>query len=105
MKNEINENKALSQTSVMQSVFKIPLEQQVENAILNDGGVLKGASNEIIVIAKIFAIEFALWKETIMQDDNGMYFSESRAQISRKNPVDINGLLEVFERVRSETVA
>ena len=95
----------LPQTAVMQSVFKIPLEQQIENAILNDGGILEGASNEIIVIAKIFAIEFALWKETIMQDDNGMYFTESRVQISRKNPVDINGLLEVFESIRSETVA
>lgn len=81
------------------------LEQKIENAILNDGGVLKGAINEIIVVAEIFAIEFALWKETIMQDDDGMYFSESRAQVSRKNPVDINGLLEVFKRMRSETVA
>jgi hypothetical protein len=81
------------------------LEQKIENAILNDGGVLKGAVNEIIVVAEIFAIEFALWKETIMQDDDGLYFSESRAQVSRKNPVDINGLLEVFKRIRSETVA
>lgn len=55
--------------------------------------------------AEKFAIDFALWKETIMQDENGLYFSKSRAQVSRKNPVDINGLLEVFKRIRSETVA
>lgn len=53
--------------------------------------------------AEKFAIEFALWKETIMQDENGLYFSESRAQISRNNPVNIQKLLDVFKRVRSET--
>jgi hypothetical protein len=45
-----------------------------------------------------FAIGFALWKETIMQDENGFYYSESRAQISRKNPVNIQILLEIYKK-------
>jgi len=45
-----------------------------------------------------FAIEFALWKETIMQDENGLYFSESRARISRNNPVNIQILLEIYKK-------
>lgn len=48
--------------------------------------------------AEKFAIEFALWKETIMQDEKGLYFSESRAQISRKNPVNIQILLEIYKK-------
>jgi len=50
--------------------------------------------------AEKFAIGFALWKETIMQDENGLYFSESRAQISRNNPVNIQKLLDVFKHIR-----
>jgi len=48
--------------------------------------------------AEKFAIEFALWKETIMQDENGFYYSESRAQISRNNPVNIQILLEIYKK-------
>ena len=33
------------------------LEDKIRNAILNDGGVIKGAVDEILVLAKIFAIE------------------------------------------------
>ena len=51
--------------------------------------------------SKKIACEFALWKETIMQDENGMYFSESRAQISRNNPVNMNGLFDVFINQKS----
>jgi hypothetical protein len=49
-------------------------------------------------IAEGFAVGFALWKETIMQDENGLYYSESRAQISRKNPVNIQILLETYKK-------
>lgn len=48
--------------------------------------------------AEKFAIDFALWKETIMQDENGLYYSESRAQISRNNPVNIKKLLEIYKK-------
>ncbi len=50
--------------------------------------------------AEKFAIDFALWKETIMQDKNGLYYSESRAQISRNNPVNIQILLEIYKKQR-----
>jgi hypothetical protein len=49
-------------------------------------------------IAEEFAISFAEWKEAIMQDENGMYFSESRIQVSRKNPIDIKKLLEIYKK-------
>lgn len=51
-----------------------------------------------VKIAEDFAIGFALWKETIEQDDNGMYYSESRAHVSRKNPVNIKQLLEIYKK-------
>jgi hypothetical protein len=50
--------------------------------------------------AEKFAIDFALWKETIRQDENGMYYSASRAQISEKNPVNIQKLLEIYKKQR-----
>jgi hypothetical protein len=82
------------------------LKQEFENVEImfeNQTGKLKydelcEAPNECVKIAENFAIKFALWKETIVQDDNGLYYNESRAQISRKNPVDIKGLLEAFKR-------
>jgi hypothetical protein len=55
-------------------------------------------TKNIVEIAEKFAIGFALWKETIMQDENGLYFSESRAQISRNNPVNIQKLLEAYKK-------
>lgn len=48
-------------------------------------------------IAENYAIEFALWKETIHQDDNGLYYNESRIQVSKSNPVNINQLLEIYK--------
>jgi len=50
-------------------------------------------------IAEEFAIEFALWKEAqVTQDDNGLYYGESRIAVSRKNPVDIYKLLEIYKK-------
>lgn len=49
-------------------------------------------------IANEFAIGFALWKEVIQQDDDGLYYGESRIQVSRKNPVDIHQLLEIYKK-------
>jgi hypothetical protein len=46
-----------------------------------------------------YAIEFALWKETqVTQDDNGLYYGESRIAVSRKNPVDIYKILEIYKK-------
>ena len=82
------------------------LKEQFENVEImfeNQIGKLKydelcEAPNECVKIAEKFAIEFALWKETIMQDENGLYYSESRAQISRNNPVNIQILLEIYKK-------
>jgi hypothetical protein len=50
-------------------------------------------------IAEEFAIGFALWKEAqVTQDDNGLYYGESRIAVSRKNPVDIYKLLEIYKK-------
>jgi len=48
-------------------------------------------------IAEDFAIGFALWKETIEQDDNQLYYNESRIQVSRNNPINIYNLLEIYK--------
>lgn len=80
---------------------KQPLPKLFVNAILdynNNEIDITRAINSCAETAEDFAIGFALWKETISQDDNGMYFSESRAQISRNNPVDINKLLEIYKK-------
>ncbi len=46
-----------------------------------------------------FAIEFALWKEdNAVSDDNGLYYGESRIGVSRKNPVNIYELLEIYKK-------
>ena len=60
-------------------------------------GMVELVSIEHEKIAEDFAIGFALWKETIEQDDNGMYYSESRAHVSRLNPVNIKQLLEIYK--------
>jgi hypothetical protein len=50
-------------------------------------------------IADELAIGFALWKEAnVLQDENGMYYSESRIQVSRNNPVDINQLMIIYKK-------
>jgi hypothetical protein len=50
-------------------------------------------------IADDFAIGFALWKEgQVSQDDNGLYYGESRIAVSRKNPVSIYRLLEIYKK-------
>lgn len=52
---------------------------------------------EILEIAKEFAKEFALWKEfQVQQDEDGNYYGESRIGVSRKNPVNIHSLLDVY---------
>jgi len=82
---------------------KQPLPKLFVNAILdynNNEIDITRAINSCAETAEDFAIEFALWKETIMQDENGLYFSESRAQISRNNPVNIKKLLDVFKHIR-----
>jgi hypothetical protein len=46
-----------------------------------------------------FAIGFSLWKEAnVVQDDNDMYYNESRIQVSRNNPVDIHQLLKIYKK-------
>jgi hypothetical protein len=55
--------------------------------------------SKIEEIAEEFAIGFALWKEAqVTQDDNGLYYGESRIAVSRKNPVDIYKLLEIYKK-------
>jgi hypothetical protein len=50
-------------------------------------------------IVEDFAIGFALWKETnAEQDENGLYYNESRIQVSRHNPITINQLLEIYKK-------
>jgi hypothetical protein len=50
-------------------------------------------------LADKFAVGFSLWKEAnTVQDDNGMYYSESRIQVSRKNPVDIDQLMIIYKK-------
>jgi len=73
----------------------IHFETYINESNCIDG--IQDAANRIETISDNFAIEFALWKETIMQDENGLYFSESRAQISRNNPVDIQELLKIYK--------
>lgn len=52
---------------------------------------------EILEIAKEFAKDFALWKEfQVQQDEDGNYYGESRIGVSRKNPVNIHSLLNVY---------
>ena len=52
---------------------------------------------EIVEVVKDFAKDFALWKEfQVQQDEDGNYYGESRIGVSRKNPVNINSLMDVF---------
>ena len=62
-------------------------------------GMVEAVSIEHEKIAEEFAIEFALWKETnAEQDDNGLYYGESRIQVSRHNPVTIEQLLKKYKK-------
>ena len=48
-------------------------------------------------MAKEFAKDFALWKEyQVQQDEDGNYYGESRIGVSRKNPVNIHSLMDVY---------
>jgi hypothetical protein len=52
---------------------------------------------EIVEVVKDFAKDFALWKEfQVQQDEDGNYYGESQIGVSRKNPVNINSLMDVF---------
>jgi hypothetical protein len=52
---------------------------------------------QLVEVAKEFAKDFALWKEfQVQQDEDGNYYGESRIGISRKNPVNIDSLMNVF---------
>jgi hypothetical protein len=52
---------------------------------------------ELVEVVKDFAKDFALWKEfQVQQDEDGNYYGESRIGISRKNPVNIDSLMNVF---------
>jgi DNA-binding transcriptional regulator YhcF (GntR family) len=52
---------------------------------------------ELVEIAKEFAKDFALWKEyQVQQDEDDNYYGESRIGVSRKNPVNIHSLMEVY---------
>lgn len=54
--------------------------------------------NECVLIADEFAIGFARWKEAnAEQDDDGLYYNESRIHVSRHNPITINRLLEIYK--------
>lgn len=51
------------------------------------------------LIADEFAIGFAIWKErNVEQDGYGLYYGESRIQVSRKNPVTIQKLIEIYKK-------
>jgi hypothetical protein len=46
-----------------------------------------------------FAIAFAEWKErNAMQNEDGLYYGESRIQVSRKNPITLKELLEIYKK-------
>ena len=46
-----------------------------------------------------FAIGFAEWKErNAMQNEDGLYYGESRIQVSRKNPITLKELLEIYKK-------
>jgi hypothetical protein len=52
---------------------------------------------ELLEVVKEFAKDFALWKEyQVQQDENGNYYGESRIGVSRKNPVNIHSLMDVY---------
>jgi hypothetical protein len=52
---------------------------------------------ELVEVVKDFAKDFALWKEfQVQQDEDGNYYGESRIGVSRKNPVNIDSLMNVF---------
>lgn len=53
---------------------------------------------QLEVIADEFAIGFARWKEAnAEQDDDGLYYNESRIHVSRHNPITIDRLLEIYK--------
>lgn len=52
---------------------------------------------EILEIVKEFAKDFALWKEfQVQQDEDGNYYGESRIGVSRKNPINIHSLMNIY---------
>jgi hypothetical protein len=52
---------------------------------------------ELVEVAKDFAKDFALWKEfQVKQDEYGNYYGESRIGVSRKKPVNIHSLLDIY---------
>ena len=76
---------------------KIQFEVYVNESNCVDG--IQYASNSVEKIADEFAVGFALWKESnVLQDENGMYYSESRIHVSRNNPVDIHELLQIYKQ-------
>jgi len=57
----------------------------------------KTKERELLEVVKEFAKDFALWKEyQVQQDENGNYYGESRIGVSRKNPVNIHSLMDVY---------
>ena len=57
------------------------------------------AVNSLNETAENFAARFSLWKEdNAVSDGNGFYYGESRIGVSRKNPVNIYQLLEIYKK-------
>lgn len=72
------------------------IEDKIE-AWVNANASDKTKVKELVEVAKEFAKEFALWKEyQVQQDEDGNYYGESRIGVSRKNPVNIHSLLDVY---------
>jgi hypothetical protein len=52
---------------------------------------------ELVEIVKDFAKDFALWKEyQVQQDEDGNYYGESLIGVSRKNPINIHSLMDIY---------
>ena len=72
------------------------IEDKIE-AWVNANASDKTKVKELVEVAKEFAKDFALWKEhMVQQDEIGNYFSEIRIGVSRKNPINIHSLLDVY---------
>lgn len=72
------------------------IEDKIE-AWINANASEKTKVKELVEVAKDFAKDFALWKEyQVQQDEDGNYYGESRIGVSRKNPVNIHSLMELF---------
>ena len=77
------------------------IEERIEELfeLVGDGDLYRyEASEKVVELTDEFTIGFALWKETnAEQNENGLYYGESRIQVSRHNPITIDRLLEIYK--------